>query len=142
MHLGRERPPKIGRGTVIGGWQRGSLTPQMPPSLLPTAAPAASRAAKSAAQLTAVKSLIANNIATSPGDTITLLCGELNTEPRTSEGDHCSRVCGPPHPFFAFVHSGSRQGSENSRREIRLERVPTSPRCSTLAHCRWTFTLP
>ena len=29
MRLGRERPPKIGRGTVIGGWQRGSLTPQM-----------------------------------------------------------------------------------------------------------------
>jgi hypothetical protein len=27
MHLGRERPPKTGRGTVIGGWQRGSLTP-------------------------------------------------------------------------------------------------------------------
>lgn len=27
---GRERPPKTGRGTVIGGRQRGSLTPQMP----------------------------------------------------------------------------------------------------------------
>jgi hypothetical protein len=39
MHLGRERPPKTRPGTVIGGWQRGSLTPQMPPSLLPTAAP-------------------------------------------------------------------------------------------------------
>ena len=35
MHLGRERPPKTRPGTVIGGWQRGSLTPQMPPSLLP-----------------------------------------------------------------------------------------------------------
>ena len=45
MHLGRERPPKIGRGTMIGGWQRGSLTPQMPPSLLLTAAPTATRAA-------------------------------------------------------------------------------------------------
>ena len=33
MHLGRERPPKTGPGTVIGGWQRGSLTPQMPPSV-------------------------------------------------------------------------------------------------------------
>ena len=49
MHLGRERPPKTGRGTMIGGWQRGSLTPQMPPSLLLTAAPTATRAAKSAA---------------------------------------------------------------------------------------------
>ena len=50
MHLGRERPPKTGPGTVIGGWQRGSLTPQMPPSLLLTAAPTATRAAKSAAR--------------------------------------------------------------------------------------------
>ena len=67
MHLGRERPPKTRPGTVIGGWQRGSLTPQMPPSLLLTAAPTATRAAKSAARSTVVKSLIANNIATSPG---------------------------------------------------------------------------
>ena len=66
MHLGRERPPKTRPGTVIGGWQRGSLTPQMPPSLLLTAAPTATRAAKSAARLTAVKLLIAKNIATSP----------------------------------------------------------------------------
>ena len=29
MHLGRERPPQRRPGTVIGGWQRGSLTPQM-----------------------------------------------------------------------------------------------------------------
>jgi hypothetical protein len=29
IHLGRERPPKTSPGTVIGGWQRGSLTPQM-----------------------------------------------------------------------------------------------------------------
>ena len=60
-------------GTVIGGWQRGSLTPQMPPSLLLTAAPTATRAAKSAARLTAVKLLIAKNIATSPTDAITFL---------------------------------------------------------------------
>jgi hypothetical protein len=38
----------------------------MPPSLLLTAAPTATRAAKSAARSTEVKSLIANNIATSP----------------------------------------------------------------------------
>jgi hypothetical protein len=53
MHLGRERPPKTRLGTVIGGWQRGSLTPRMPPSLLITAAPTATRAAQSAARLTA-----------------------------------------------------------------------------------------
>lgn len=63
MHLGRERPPKTGRGTVIGGWQRGSLTPQMPPSLLLTAAATATRAAKSAALFTRAKLLIVRNIA-------------------------------------------------------------------------------
>jgi hypothetical protein len=66
MHLGRERPPKTRPGTDIGGWQRGSLTPQMPPSPLLTTAPAATRAAKSAARLTVVKSLIVNDIDTSP----------------------------------------------------------------------------
>jgi len=50
MHLGRERPPKTGRGTAIGGWQRGSLTPRMTPSLLLTAAPTVTRAAQSAAR--------------------------------------------------------------------------------------------
>jgi hypothetical protein len=73
MHLGRERPPKMRRGTVIGGWQRGSLTPQMPPSLLPTTAPTATRAANSAARSTVVKLLIAKNIAVSPVDAITFL---------------------------------------------------------------------
>jgi hypothetical protein len=68
MLLLRERPPKTGRGTVIGGWQRGSLTPQMPPSLLLTAEPTATRAANSAARLRVVKLLIAKNIATSPAD--------------------------------------------------------------------------
>ena len=59
-------PYQLKHGAVIGGWQRASLTPQMPPSLLTTAAPTAPRAAKSAARSTEVKSLIANNIATSP----------------------------------------------------------------------------
>jgi hypothetical protein len=63
IHLGRERPPKTGRGTVIGGWQWGSLTPQMPPSRLLTAAPTAIRAAKSAALSTRAKLLIVRNIA-------------------------------------------------------------------------------
>ncbi len=50
MHLGRGRPLRRRFGTVIGGWQRGSLTPQMPRSLLLTAAPTAARAANSAAR--------------------------------------------------------------------------------------------
>ena len=44
-HLERERPPESRRGTAIGGWQRGSLTPQMPQPLLLTAAFTAPRAA-------------------------------------------------------------------------------------------------
>jgi hypothetical protein len=52
------------RRTSTGGWQRGSLTPQMPPSLLRTTAPTSTRAANSAARLTVVKLLIAKNIAT------------------------------------------------------------------------------
>ena len=63
MHLGRERPPKTRSGTVVGGWQRGSLTPQMLPSPLLTAAPAATRAAKSAALSTRAKLLIVRDIA-------------------------------------------------------------------------------
>jgi len=62
MRLGRERPPKIRPRTVIGGWQRGSLTPQMPPSLLVTAAPTATRAAESAARRPAPKSRIDRTI--------------------------------------------------------------------------------
>jgi hypothetical protein len=58
MHLGRERPPLFKRGTSTGGWQRGSLTPQMPPSLFLTAALTATRAAQSAARCTAAKSHI------------------------------------------------------------------------------------
>ena len=73
MHLGRERPPKTRPGTVFGGWQRGSLTPQVPPSLLPAIAPTATRAANSAARSTAVKLLIAKNIATSLTDAIAFL---------------------------------------------------------------------
>ena len=55
-------PHKLKRGTATRGWQRGSLTPQMPPSLLPTAAPPATRAAQSAARCTAAKSLTRKDI--------------------------------------------------------------------------------
>jgi hypothetical protein len=60
---GGSDPPFSGRRTSTGGWQRGSLTPQMPASLLLTAAPTATRAAKSAARLTAVKSHNGKDIA-------------------------------------------------------------------------------
>ena len=46
MHLGVSDPRKPGPGPRSGGWQRGSLTPQMPPSPALTAAPTATRAAK------------------------------------------------------------------------------------------------
>jgi hypothetical protein len=56
-------PYQLKHGAVIGGWQRGSFTPQMPPSLLLTAAPTATRAAKSAALPTRAKLLIVRDIA-------------------------------------------------------------------------------
>jgi hypothetical protein len=62
MHLGRERPPKTRLGTVIGGWQRGSLTPHMAASLLLTAAPTGKRAAQSAARCGTAKSFNAKHI--------------------------------------------------------------------------------
>jgi hypothetical protein len=52
-------PYQLKHGAVIGGWQRGSLTPQMTPSPILTPAPTATRAANSAARLTAVKLLTA-----------------------------------------------------------------------------------
>jgi hypothetical protein len=73
MHLGRERPPKTRPGTVIGGWQRGSLTPQMPPSLLLTGALTATTGGTKRRRCTALKSQTAKNIATSRGGAIRLL---------------------------------------------------------------------
>ena len=96
MHLGRERPPKTRPGTVIGGWQRGSLTPQMPPPLLSITAPTATRAARNAARLSVVKLLIAKNIATSPTEAITFLSRPVDQRTAHEQGDHCSRVCVPP----------------------------------------------
>lgn len=59
-----------------------------------------------------VKLLIARNIATSPGDAITLLCGELITEPLTSKGDHCSEVFGPPSfPSLSWIEGIQRRES-------------------------------
>jgi hypothetical protein len=62
MHLGRERPPFSKRGTSTGGWQRGSLTPQMCHSLRQTAALTATRAAQSGARCTAAKSFSRKDI--------------------------------------------------------------------------------
>jgi hypothetical protein len=102
MHLGRERPPKTRLGTVIGGWQRGSLTPQMPPSLLPAIAPTATRAANSAARLSAVKSLIAKNIATSPTDAITFLSRLVDQRTAHEQGGPLLPSLCSPLLFFAF----------------------------------------
>jgi hypothetical protein len=62
MHPGRERPPFPGLRISTGGWQRGSLTPQMSRSLLRTAALTATRAAQSAARYTAAKLLTRKDI--------------------------------------------------------------------------------
>ena len=105
MHLGRERPPKTRPGTVIGGWQRGSLTPRMPPSLLMTAAPTATRAAQSAARLTAVKLLIAKNIATLPIDAITFLSRLVDPQTAHEQGGPLLPSLCSPLLFFAFADS-------------------------------------
>ena len=115
MHLGRERPPKTGRGTVIGGWQRGSLTPQMPPSLVPTTAPTATRAANSAARLTVVKLLIAMNIATSPIDAITFLSRLVDQRTAHEQGGPLLPSLCSPLLFFAFVNLEGVQEEERAR---------------------------
>jgi hypothetical protein len=102
MHLGRERPPPDRPETGSGGWQRGSLTPQMPPSPLLTAAPTATRAAKSAARLTVVKLLIAKNIATSPTDAITFLSRLVDQRTAHKQGGTTAPESVFPPPFLRF----------------------------------------
>jgi hypothetical protein len=121
MRLGRERPPKIGRGTGIGGWQRGSLTPRMPPSLLPATAPTATRAANSAARLSVVKLLIAKNIATSRTDGITSLAPLVDRRTAHAQGGPLLRSLCAPRLFFAFLNSSSIQRRESSLQESSIE---------------------
>jgi hypothetical protein len=89
-------PLRIRRGTAIGGWQRGSLTPQMPPPLLLTTALTARRAAQSAARCTGTKSHTAKNIAKSTRLTTMLPRPRSCQRTAHQEGEHCSRVCVPP----------------------------------------------
>ena len=124
MHLGRERPQKTRSGTVIGGWQRGSLTPQTPPSLLPTTAPTATRAANSAARLTVVKLLIAKNIASSPIYAITLLSRLIYSEARTSKRGPLLPRLWSPLLFFAFVASAVSRGREPACESAIVGRLP------------------
>ena len=105
-------PLPTGPGTRSGGWQRGSLTPQMPPSLLPTIAPTATRAANSAARLSVAKLLIAKNIASSPIDAITLLSRLIYSEARTSKRGPLLPRLWSPLLFFAFVASAVSRGRE------------------------------
>ena len=108
-HPGRERPPTDrGRGTGFGGWQRGSLTPQMPPPLLLTAALTSTRAAQSAARYSAAKSYTAKNIAGSTHLATTL------TRPRAWQrtarqggGTLLPRLCSPScagHSYASCVY--------------------------------------
>jgi hypothetical protein len=71
-HPGRERPHGSRPGSGFGGWQRGSLTPQIPPPLLLTAALTSRWAAQSAARYSAAKSHTAKNIAESTRLALTL----------------------------------------------------------------------
>ena len=95
-------------GTGFGGWQRGSLTPQMPPPLLLTAALTATRAAQSAARCSAAKSHTAKNIAGSTHLATTL------TRPRAWQrtarqggGTLLPRLCSPScagHSYASCVY--------------------------------------
>ena len=95
-------------GTGFGGWQRGSLTPQMPPSLLLTAALTSTRAAQSAARYSAAKSHTAKNIAGSTHLATTL------TRPRAWQrtarqggGTLLPRLCSPScagHSYASCVY--------------------------------------
>jgi hypothetical protein len=115
-------PLPTGPGTGSGGWQRGSLTPQMPPSLLPTAALTSTRAAKSAARLTAVKSNNGQDIAEVTALVLTLYRHRLlATEQRATKGTTAPASV-VPLLFFAFVNSTSAQRRENSRRKDSIEK--------------------
>lgn len=104
---------------MIGGWQGGSLTPQMPPSLLLTTALTATPAAKSAARLTVVKLLIAKNIPIHQLTQSRSSRRSLITEGRTSKGDHCSRVCvPPPRPFLRLSEFLGSEEAKNVATEL------------------------
>jgi hypothetical protein len=134
MHLGRERPPKTRPGTVIGGWQRASLTPQMPPSLQPTTAPTATRAANSAARLTVVKLLIAKNIATSATAAITFLSRLVDQRTAHERGGPLLRTLCSPLLFFAFSILAASRGARS--RVERLNRGALMPTfVSGVRHC-------
>ena len=89
-------PRKTRSGTVIGGWQRGSLTPQMPPSQLPTLALVATRAAQRAARCTGAKSLSAKGIAESTCLNATLTPAAVRSEATSRGGGTLlPRLCSP-----------------------------------------------
>ncbi len=88
-------PHESRRGTRIGGWQRGSLTPQMSPPLLCTAALTATRAAQSAARRSAAKSHTSKNIAESTRLVSRRHGRALGGELVAREGEQSSPVCVP-----------------------------------------------
>jgi hypothetical protein len=109
-------PRQLKHGAVIGGWQRG-LTPQMSPPLLLTAASTATRAGKSAALSTRAKLLIVRNIAKCdmPSRSRGPRVGLTNT--RYTQGDHSSRVCGPPAlSSLSSIPAASREGRARFKR--------------------------
>lgn len=120
MHLGRERPPKTGRGTVNGGWQRGSLTPQMPPrcGLRPRSRDTGGKKRRPADK--GPNSFIAKNIARAncPAISSSSVPPSLPiSAPR--RGDNCSETCCPP-PFLDAEFVNGLPGERNqARRSLR-----------------------
>ena len=103
-HPGRERPHGSRPGTGFGGWQRGSLTPQMPPPLLLTAALTSTRAAQSAARCSPTKSHTAKNIAESTrlATTLTRPRGWERTG-RQGGGTLLPSLCSPSRPRHSYA---------------------------------------
>jgi hypothetical protein len=107
-------PLPTGPGTGSGGVAEGvAHAPDASVTAL-TAAPTATRAAKSAARLTAVKLLIAKNIATSPTDAITFLSRLVDQRTAHEQGGPLLPSLCSPLLFFAFADSAGVQRSENS----------------------------
>ena len=100
----------------------------MPPSPLLTAAPTATRAAKSAARLTAVKLLIAKNIATSPTDAITFLSRLVDQRTAHEQGGTTAPESVSPPPFLRFRRFCRRPEERELATELDVRPVSDSPR--------------
>jgi hypothetical protein len=102
---GRERPPKTGRGTVIGGWQRGSLTPPDASSLvLATALAGHGRRKAPPVRQRPELAHRKEHRRIHPSRDQLELCASLAADQRAKQGDNCSETgCPPPLLDAEFV---------------------------------------